>query len=118
MDQDRRRGKSLFQSLKAFSRFICPCEGTEFPALFYSFQEVCQAHGYLRVTVDKPVIEIGKSKKYLDVMERFWFWLFNNTADPFRIRTNTFCSDKEAQKFDFLDVKLAFAEFTKQVIFT
>jgi hypothetical protein len=68
--------------------------------------------------VYKPAIEVGKSKEYLDIMERLWFWPFYNTTDPFRVRSNTFRSDKKAQEFDFLDIKLAFAEFTEQVMFT
>jgi hypothetical protein len=37
--------------------------------------------------------------------------------DLFRIRTNIFYFNKEAQKFDFLNIKLVFTKFIKQVIF-
>ena len=61
--------------------------------------------------VYKPVIEVSKSKEYLDIMERLWFWPFYNTTDLFRVCSNTFRSDKKAQEFDFLNIKLVFTKF-------
>jgi hypothetical protein len=39
-------------------------------ALLYSLQEISYTHSYLRVTVDKPAIEVSESKEYLDIIER------------------------------------------------
>ena len=50
-------------------------------------------------------------------MERFWLGPFNNTTDPLRVRSNTFRTDKEPEKLDLLNIKLTFAQFTKQIIF-
>jgi hypothetical protein len=68
--------------------------------------------------MNESTIEVCESKKNLDVMERFWLGPFNNTTDPLRVRSNTFRTDKEPEKLDLLDVKLTFAQFAKQIIFT
>ena len=42
----------------------------------------------MRVLVNKTVIEICKSKKYLYIIKRFWLKLLNNITNPFKVRFN------------------------------
>ena len=93
-------------------------ERTGFTAPNHTLQEICEPKGHMRVSMNESTVKVCKSKENLDVMERFWRGPFYNTADPLRVRTDTFCTDKESEKLDFLDVKLAFAQFAKQIILT
>ena len=96
--------KAFFSNYYLFKR-------ASFIALNYSFQEISYTQSYLRIIMNKPIIEISKFKKYLDVIKQFKLGLFYNIINSFKVYSNISCFNNKAKKLDFFNIKLVFTKF-------
>ena len=64
----------------------------------------------MRVAINKATVEVGKSKKYLDISDGAGNRPFGDGRYVGGIHRNTFERNDESQEADCLDVKFAFFE--------
>src|SRR6266536_3425498 len=111
MDKDRWLGEGMLQIHETLPGFLTKMVRACLPSIFHTRQHVCQPTSHMRISMDKPSVEVCKAQEYLNFMKGFWFWPFSNASDPLRIFTDTVRTNNESQKLDFLDIKFAFAKF-------
>ena len=62
----------------------------------------------MRVLINKSIVKVYKSKENLDIIKRFQYRLFYNIIDLFKVYIDTFYTNKESKKLNFLNIKLIF----------
>ena len=70
----------------------------------------------MRVAINKTTVEIGESKKNLNIGDRTGNWPIGDGGYASGIHGNTFQRDDKSQEADFLDMEFAFFEFDKQAM--
>ena len=63
------------------------------------------------ISFDKATVEVGESKKHLDIKNRLGNRPFGDGTNAFGIHGDAFGRDDEAQEADLLRVEFAFLEF-------